>query len=478
MSNSIETLIENMGQQVSISDFEVSYYQRDLAYVPPIMTKPLFNTKPDIVALPNSEEDLREFVNYAVKEKMPMIPRAGATTAYMNTVPVKGGMVIDLTRMNGIVDIDEENLMVEVWCGTPWLRLDRELNRKGFSLCSYPSSGVSATVGGWLNTEGYGVGSMRYGCFHDLIDSAHIYLPTGQEIDSSANSEYPLQWFVGKEGTLGIASRIKFRIRRKPEQEMHVALEIDSITTLNKIVAYLGAQEVVPDNIHIADQDCLLFQKQLGYEVPDISAFMLTITYQGNEQEIEQAQRDVNQIIADTAAKKMAPDIAQEEWDERLYALKIKRGGPSMLAAEVVLKLQNLQPFYQEIKKMKQRTAIYAHMMNHEYANVMVQYYADESKSLEYLFQMAKTKRIYDAAIKHGGRPYGTGIWNSVYNKRVHSAQTLTERMTIKQKLDPDGIMNPGKYYAPPALLNPTMFGLASGVANLTSDLFGIGKGR
>jgi hypothetical protein len=91
---------------------------------------------------------------------------------------------------------------------------------------------------------------------------------------------------------------------------------------------------------------------------------------------------------------------------------------------------------------------------------------------------MAKTKRIYDAAIEVGGRPYGTGIWNTVYLKRVYTSAVLKERMNIKKKLDPDGIMNPGKYYSPPTLLNPTIFGLASGAANLISSTVGIGKGR
>lgn len=478
MSEAFETLKNKLGEQVSTDDFEASFYQRDLAYVPPIMTKPMFQTKPDIMALPNNEESLSELIKYAAREKIDIIPRAGSTSAFMNTVPVRGGMVIDLNRLNGVINIDEENLLVEVWCGTPWMKLEKELNRKGFSLCTYPSSGVAATVGGWFNTEGYGIGSMRYGCFHDLVQSAHIYLPTGKEIDAARDSEYPLKWFMGKEGTLGIVSRISFHIRKKPEQEMNVALAVDSLTVLNKIVENLSTQEVVPYNVHIADRDCFLLQKKLGFEAPDIKNFMLTLSYQGKAQEMEQANNYLSKIIQSSGAEKMPQDVAQEEWDDRLYALKIKRGGPTMLASEVVIKLKDLSPFYQVVKKMNQRTAVYAHMMNSEYANVMVQYYADESKSIEYLFQMAKTKRIYDAAIDVGGRPYGTGIWNTVYLKRVYTSAVLKERMNIKKKLDPDGIMNPGKYYSPPALLNPAIFGLASGAANIISSAVGIGRGR
>ena len=478
MTQKYQRLMEEFQDQVTRDDFERSFYTRDLASVPPIMTRLMFQTKPDLVVSPLNEECIEETMRLAIEERLAVIPRAGATTAYMNTVPADGGILIDLNRLRGVLDIDKENLLAEAWSGTPWYEVEQTLQKNGFSLCTYPSSAVAATVGGWFNTEGYGIGSMQYGCFHDQVEAAQIYLPQGKWIDARQEGSYPLSWFMGKEGTLGIVSRVRFRIRHLPEAEYHAALAIDSFTQLVSIINRLAGQAPGAYNVQFSDSDCFSMQADLGYEVPLHDRHLVCITYQGSAEEIKAAKKNVQQLAADTGAEMMPEQVGQEVWDDRLYALKIKRGGPTLLAGEVALSADKIPLFYQQVKKLNQRTAVYGHFMGPNKANILVQYYADESKNIQYLFQMAKTKRIYDAAISLGGRPYGVGIWNSVYLKRVFPEDILRQRKAIKHELDPLGIMNPGKYYSPPALLHPVLFGMGSGIANGISSLVGIGKGR
>lgn len=478
MLEKFRTLEEKLGTKATSDRFECSFYSRDLASVPDVMTKIMFNTMPDLVVRPASVEDIVEVIRFAAAQHCPVTSRAGATTAYMNTVPTNGGIVLDLNGLRGVLSVDKEALQVEVWCGTPWLEVEDVLNNNGLALCSYPSSGVAATVGGWFNTEGFGIGSIHYGGFHDLVEWAEVVLPSGEIIESERTGPYPLHWFLGKEGTLGVVTRIRFKVREQPEQILNMALGYQSMQNLQKGIQLLSNESVLPFNLHFSDNDCLAMQQTAGFEVPFTNRHILAVSYQGHQAEVAGGKEAVLKIAKLTEAEILAPSIAEEEWEERLYALKMKRGGPTMLAGESVLAVEKIADFHAAVKKINQRVAVYGHMMGRDKVNILAQYYADDSKQMQYLFLLPRTKRIYDAAISRGGRPYGVGVWNSPYLQRAYPAQLLQERIRIKEQLDPANIMNPGKFYAPPRLLNPALFGLGSGVANGLSTLLGIGKGR
>ncbi len=478
MDEKFKTLQEMLNNRLTTDPFECSFYTRDLASVPSIMTKVLFKTSPDSVVIPRSTEDVVEIVKFANLHDYPLVPRAAATSAYMNTVPTRGGIVIDLNSMRGVLDLDPDHLQVEVWCGTPWQELDEYLNSQGLALCNYPSSAVSATVGGWFNTEGFGIGSAKYGKFHDLVESAEIVLPDGEIITATRNGEYPLRWFLGKEGTTGIVTKIRFRVRKKPTYSVNLALAFASIEKAALAMQEVMSASLKPFNVHFTDKDFYLMQEKIGFNSPIPDRHLITLTYQEDTDVSHEASKIAEEAASKHEGSILSKAIADAEWDERLYALKLKRGGPTMLAAEVILSLEQLGSFYRRVKRMNQRTAVYGYLMGSDKMNILIQYYADDSKTLEYLFLLAKTQGIYNAALKFGGRPYGIGIWNSVYLKKAYSAEILRERAEIKQKLDPQDRMNPGKYYSPPILLNPLFFNLASSSANLISNILGIGKGR
>ncbi|HHW07204.1 MAG TPA: FAD-binding oxidoreductase [Clostridia bacterium] len=473
-----QILADKLGAKMTMDEFERKFYTRDLAPVPKVMTQILFHTMPDAIVKPTAVEDIQEVLSFAQDQKTPVTPRAAATTAYLNTVPVNQGIVLDLNSLRGILSLESDTKVVEVWCGTPWIEVEEELNREGMAVCSCPSSGLSSTVGGWFSMEGYGIGSVQYGCFHDLVEEAEIVLPGGKVIHSTREGEYPLEWFMGKEGTLGVVTRIKFRIRQKPEVIRHFALGFKSLDDLAKAAMKLEETSAKPYNMHFANRVFFELQSELGFGTHCTDYEMLTVTYQGTEDEVQLGEREITRVARETGAMILDREVADEEWEQRFYALKIKRGGPTLLASEVILPLAKLDAFSQTVKKLGQRTAVYAHFMNDGKINCLVLYYADETKMPEYLFLLAKTKMVYDAALALGGRPYGTGLWNAVYVHRVYGADIRSRWLNRKTQLDPYNIMNPGKFYRPPALLHPAVFSLGAGMANGLSRSLGIGRGR
>ncbi|MGI5874102.1 MAG: FAD-binding oxidoreductase [Bacillota bacterium] len=477
-AENFDLLKEKLNGRVTDDPFETSFYTRDMASFPGFLVKLMFRVGAELAARPQSEEDVRQLVAYARDNHMAITPRAGGTSAYMNAVPVSGGMVMDLTGLSGLIRLDKERGVAEVWCGTAWSALEKDLNREGFTLCSYPSSAVSSTVGGWFSMEGQGIGSMAWGCFHDLVESAHVILASGEEFDAAAAGPRPLSLFAGKEGTLAIVTRLTFKVVPLAEAVYHVSFAAPSAIVAAKIMDMAEKGPVKPFNGHFADRTCLDFQKRMGYEVPEVSGFLVTLSYRGAAADMAACRAYAETIRLKTGVRLCSDETAAEEWEERLYSLRIKRNGPTLLAAEVILPMARLNDFYGRVKKLRQRVSVYGHMMSGQQANVMAQYYADESQTLRYLFYLAKTKKINDAAIACGGRPYGTGVWNTVYLKRSRDPASLAEAREAKERLDPENRMNPGKFYRPPKLMPPALFGLACFAANLGSRVLRIGRRR
>ena len=479
MTKIAEKIKERLAEKATTDRFERSFYTRDLAPVPDIISTTVFNNLPDVVVRPTSIDEIVELMKLAEQEKVPVTPRAGATTAYLNAVPVKKGIVLDLTGFKGIVAVDEKNLTVTALAGTSWKELNAELEQYELTACSLPSSGESATIGGWFNMEGYGLGSYQYGCFHDQVTAAEIVLPKGEVIAAAADSRYPLEWFAGSEGTLGIVGALTFKVRNIPEAEEHFAVEYAGVEQVQSALEFLSKldTEELPYNVHWSNPIFYRFLRELGYEVFTESNILL-LTYQGKEPEVSRGRQIIHNMVEKTGGELKEAAEAAQEWEERFRSLRIKRGGPTLLAAEVIIPVKNLQLFCRQLQKIGQRAAVYGHMLDKERITTLVMYHADETQKIEYLFLMAKTKLIYDAAIKLGGRPYGIGLWNSVYLQKAYSQEQIRELQKIKKLLDPQKIINPGKILNPPLLVNPKLFALGAASANMISRMGRIGRGR
>ena len=149
-------------KRVKNSATEKALYSHDLAPLPKEVGL-AFNTMPDAVVLPKSAEEISKIIQIAIKHDIPVIPRGAATWGFGGAVPSQGGIVLDMSAMNKVLRVDPENMEVEVEAGASWKKVyDTALN-KGLFIGSYPSSLYAATVGGWVNTGGIGIGSYKYG---------------------------------------------------------------------------------------------------------------------------------------------------------------------------------------------------------------------------------------------------------------------------------------------------------------------------
>jgi len=479
----LQQIKQKYGNRATDSRFECSLYSRDLASIPAFIVNPLFNTMPDLVVRPTSAEEVAEILKVVYTSDIPVTPRAGASTAYFGSIPIKGGVVIDLNLINGVVGLSETEMTVTTKAGTTWSDLDEYLNSKGFSSKSFPSSAPVATVGGWFCMKGYGIGSLKYGSLLSQVKAIEVVLPGGEIRRFFRDSEPPLDWFFASEGTLGVITEVELEVRKLNPMK-HFLMPCPDVSEMAKILAAVKDAKIPPYNLHFADQQCVRRLHKLGFSPGQIEAgCLLAIDYEGTVEELTQAQEIMAALIMDHP--KMGPlpeETAKTEWTEKFMALRLKRGGPSILGGEVWLPIRELVGYLADIQKMAARYNLevlsYGHVVTPQHATIMTFFYADEKRTVDYILNFGLIKKIYDVGSRHCGYPYGVGLWNTPYIGRIFSPLRLADLRKRKKKLDPKGLMNPGKVYRWPFMMNPLHFGLAMGILAGLARLIGRGGRR
>lgn len=475
----IKSILEKYGDQATDSAFERYLYSRDLAPVPSLLVAPLFSTLPDIVVRPANTAEVADIMKTAFQNNVPVTPRAGGSTVYFDSVPVKKGILMDLNLLKGVVGIDRDTMTVTVKAGTTWSELEQHLQPHQLAAKSYPSSAPAATIGGWFCMMGYGIGSLKYGSFPAQVHSIEVVTPEGKIVTLTQDSKPSLTRYAQSEGTLGIITQLEIEVRPLTEMKhflLHLPTPVKMLDTMHSLIK--GPE--VPYNMHFTDQACLKTMKGLGMAPANIdNGYLVGVDYEGSAEALQQAQVIVDQLTADGTVRPVDESTANHEWRERFLAMKLKRGGPSVLGAEIWLPIKNLPQYLADVEKMSQSYKLnlfsYGHVVTPEYATVMTTFFADETHTIKYIINLSLVKKIHDIGHRHGGHPYGVGLWNSPMIGRIHKASHLENLRARKKAVDPAGIMNPGKVYEAPLMLNPFNYAVGMSALAAVRKLFGKG---
>ncbi|MEA4926600.1 MAG: FAD-binding oxidoreductase [Syntrophomonadaceae bacterium] len=475
-----QTILDQYGERATDSIFERSLYARDLAPVPALLVNPLFKTMPEIVVRPNSAEEVADIMKKAFAADVPVTPRAGGSTVYFDSVPVKSGILMDLNLIKGVVKVDAGEMTVTVKAATTWSELDEYLNGRGLAPKSFPSSAPAATIGGWFCMMGYGIGSMKYGSLFSQVRSIEVVAPDGKIMTLTRETAPSLDWYVASEGTLGIITQLEVEVRQLNPMK-HFLLQLPDAEKMLSTMQAIINSGVVPYNMHFTDQSCLKVMHAMGISPANMeTGCLLGVDYEGTEEELKQAQAVIDQLAAGSKTVNPIPEeTAELEWEEKFKAMKLKRNGPSVLGAEIWLPIKNLPQYLNDVQKMSRSYNLnlfsYGHVVTPEYATVMTTFYADETRTIKYIINLSLVKKLQDIGHRHGGCPYGVGLWNSPMVGRIHEAPKLEELRTRKKNIDRKNIMNPGKVYRAPLMLNPFNYALGMNVLAGVRKVFGKG---
>lgn len=435
---------------LSISSFERSLYSHDAAPVPDLLSL-FFKTMPDVIVRPESASEATRVLRLASEVGVPVIPRAGASWSLGGVTPVKGGVVMDLVKLKEIREMSIDESWVEVEAGIVWQDLMEQLLAQGMTVLSYPTSAPSSTVGGWISTGGYGIGSLKHGHISEQVEVIEVVVPTGEVLSLSSDSTDPkMAWFFGTEGQLGVVTKARLRIRPVPEKSAVRGVSVSGDQALAELVSAFSKVRDVPYCLKVFDAGLMALENQLENREDGGENFVLA-AFEGSAEEVDHGTDAFDPTIEQWGLQPADERVAEAKWEARLFPMRIGRLGPTLLGGETVIPIAQLAPVLNDIqalgKKYRIKIGTEAHVVSREWVAILALYLADERKALSYLTKLAVIRDIIRIGLAHGGKPHGLGLWGAVYAKQQLGQESLKELRGVKKRLDPGGILNPGKFF-------------------------------
>ena len=465
-----ERLHQTFDGRTSFDPVECRLYSHDVGDLP-LLIKPLVgNALAAGIVQPHSEQELVELVNLAREHRIPLVPRGKATSGYGGVLPVKGGLTVDFYRLGNMVALDPENMTVTVEPGMVWRNLERELVKEGLALRLYPSSAPSSTVGGWLAQGGYGYGSFEYGAFRDNVASARVVLPTGEVREFAGD----LDLISDAEGITGLISQITLRVRPL-EDEVVIGARFDSAGSLTAAMQQVVAEKLLLWSVSFSNPTMARLVNQVppkmehGYPIhgdyaPQLPEAYLAV-FVAPISRAAAITAPLKAIIAANNGELLDDDLTQHEWDERFNIMKVKRLGPSLVPAEILVPLENLGPALAEIESIiKQPLAVEGMILKGKDV-LFLGFIPHDARSLLYNMAFGLSLSVTNLAKRHGGRAYASGLYFAREANNVLGADRVRRLREYKAQVDPQGIMNPGK------ILNPGLMGAFMGLASVLEPL-------
>lgn len=414
--------------------YDLIAYSRDRY---PILTHPRQGVKPIAVVRPTTTDEVRKIVMLANKHCIPLTPRGSGTNYAGSAVPAKGGVVLDLTRMNKILNIHEDSMSVKVQAGVILQNLEETLNDKGFTFGHDPGSFPSATVGGCISTRSLGWRAGKYGDMGRLVLSLKVVLPTGvvvetREVPRSSTGFDVNSLFIGAEGTLGVITEALLRTHPLPEERVFFIYSFNSFEQAYTSLLKVLRNGLNPTSSYVEDTE-------------DEQEAIVFLCYEGVKEIVEAQVKHAASILEAEGGTKLDDKVAEEYWANRhdMFSQMNKEGAADSI--DTAVPVNKTLEFYEFLKEWVKRSGVKPMGMGSWVfpENLGIDLAFDETKAEAYA--VARDELVSKALELGGTASYcvGVGLRFSHLMRKEHGS-ALDVMKTIKRAMDPNNIMNPG----------------------------------
>jgi len=461
---------------------EKEMYSHDIGDVPTIMTKTFFKIQPDFVVQPKSAEEVKKVLEFANEKKVPVIPRGAASWGFGGVIPTNGGIVVDLSPFRKILYLNKGQKTVTVEAGARWSDIDILAKKVGLCLMTYPSSKFS-TVGGWIATGGYGINSFRYGHLSSQIVSITVIMPSG-ESRKITPTDPDFMYFISTEGEFGIIVEVNLKLRDVPQASyphlFYFLSDNAAFEFIEKFVKSKDAQIAKPNVIRFLDENHLNDVNELMHSHVFKNSAGVLVEFSNPEDD-----EKFLKAVAQTGNLDEAPRyVASYLWNERLFGMKTKRLGPTILASESIISIASAAGFIAKAKKLGANFGVEifidSYIIDEKTTLIMTNFLCDSRKKRYYIDLPLQTM-LTQTAVSMGAEPYGLGIWNAAFINHLYNSEKKSDLLAYKAKVDPNNIMNPGKFFGiqskffniPAVVFRPGIFSFSINMLILLSPLVG-----
>jgi D-lactate dehydrogenase (cytochrome) len=441
----VESLAARFGERCSTRTADLDAASRDASSEPP--------HRPDAVVWPLATDEVVAVVRACAAAAVPLTPRGAGSSLEGNPIPVRGGVVLDCSRMTRVLAVRAGDLQVDVEPGVVYADLNRALRPHG--LFFPPSPGGSAdwaTVGGMVANNASGIYSVEYGGTRDHVRAATVVtgagdvLRLGNRARKSASGYHLLGLIVGSEGTLGVVTELTLALAGLPAARRRGGYRFPDAVSAARATADLVGQGADVAAIEFLDAPTIAALNRFrGFGLAETPALLLEV--HGTEAGVEEGWR----VVADTvAAHGGAPLALDDPWAVRelaTRAVEAARPGAATVRADVAIPIGALPELVAACDRLARAHGVVAHCFGHAgigILHVLVLVEVAERPAAD-----AALDAVVEAALALGGScsgEHGMGLGNRRYAVREHGAALALMR-GVKALFDPHGILNPGKMW-------------------------------
>lgn len=421
---------------------------------------------PDIVVLVMSTTEVAAIMKLANKHGIPVYPRGQATSLSGGPLPVHGGIVLDLSKWDDVLEVDAEDMVAVVSPGVLTADINDAALKEGLIYPPDPSSSNVSTIGGNLAENSGGPRGLKYGVTKDYVIGLEVVTPEGEVIRTGGRTVknvtgYDLtKLIVGSEGTLGIITEATLRLYPKPQATKTMMAVFDDIVDSGKAITKILSSGILPSKLEIMDNATI--QAVEAYEplgLPIDAEAMLLVELDGHPAAIEEEILRVEKVCKETEARTVKVANTSEEANElwrarKLVSPAIVREKPTKISEDATIPRSKIPDMFQRLKEIRKKYNIDLVVFGHAGdGNLHPNIIADKRDKEEMRRVEQAVEEIFQAAIELGGTlsgEHGIGTLKAPFMEMELGEVGLDMMKRIKESWDPNNILNPGKIFPQP----------------------------
>ncbi|NGQ94898.1 FAD-binding protein [Brevibacillus sp. SYP-B805] len=425
---------------------------------------PMQQALPDLVAMPKDTQEVSEVMKIASRYKIPVITRGAGTNLCAGTVPVTGGIVLVLNRMNRILELDEQNLTLTVQPGVRTKDIHAYVEEKGLFYPPDPSSMTVSTIGGNIALGSGGLRGLKYGTTKDYVLGLEAVLPNGEIIRTGGKlmkdvAGYDLtKLLVGSEGTLAIITEATLKLIPKPAVQRVMLAMFADLTAAAKTVSEIIANRIIPATLEFIDQGTIRVVeafKLIG--LPTDMAAILVIGQDGEQEAVERDMAKIAEICRQNQAVQTRLAHSDAEAEEVMTARRsalaaLSRLRPTTILEDATVPRAQVAPMIEAIQHIAEKYRVQICTFGHAGdGNLHPTCMTDARDHAEVERVEQAFEEIFAKAIELGGTitgEHGVGIVKAPYLEWKLGRAGIELMKNIKRAFDPDNLLNPGKMFA------------------------------
>ena len=420
---------------------------------------------PEAVALPISTAEISEIMQLASATGFPVVVRGAGSGMTGGALPIAGGLVLGLSRMNKIIETDIANQVMVVEPGVITGDIRNEAACHNLYYPPDPASFKFCTIGGNVAECAGGPSAVKYGVTRDYVLGLEVVLPDGRIINTGVRTAkgvvgYDLtRLFIGSEGTLGVITKIILRLIAKPETKQTTLVLLDSMTHAAALVAKILAHHL-PCTLEYMDRTAIgLVTDLFPTPLPENTEALLLIELDGEQECVQREAEKLHDFLKKTPHVLTVQTARDNDEAEKLWTARRKLSPasfnlrPHKTSEDVVVPRDQIPELVATAEQLATVNKIPIFTFGHAGdGNIHVNIMLDRDNPAEVKAAEIAKQALFEKVIALGGTlsgEHGVGITKAAYLTMELSPETMATMQSIKTLFDPENILNPGKIFPP-----------------------------